>query len=282
MPELPEVETVCRGLVPFLEQRILQEVDVRRADLRQPFPDQLQQRLTGRRVQRVHRRGKYYIWDLDDGMCVLGHLGMSGSWRIHTAQDGQPAIGKHDHLVIRTDRDDTLTYHDPRRFGVLLLVSSNALPGHPLLRSMGPEPLSDAFDGSILVQAFSRRRTPVKVALLDQGVVAGIGNIYASEALYRAGIAPDRPAHSLDERECRFLAGAVQSVLSDALDSGGSSLRDHMQVNGELGYFQHRFAVYDRMGQPCPDCTCDHTQGGGVRRIIQAGRSTFFCAMRQR
>lgn len=282
MPELPEVETVCRGLAPFLEQRVLHKVDVRRANLRQPFPENLQQRLTGRRVRRVYRRGKYYVWDLDDGMCVLGHLGMSGSWSIHPAQEQCHTPGKHDHLVLRTDRGDTLAYRDPRRFGVFLLVSTNALSTHPLLERMGPEPLSDDFDGTILAQAFSRRHTPVKVALLDQGVVAGIGNIYASEALYRAGIAPERPAHTLKTGECRALAQAVRSVLSDALESGGSSLRDHMQVNGELGYFQHQFAVYDRAGQPCPDCTCDHTTTGGVRRIVQAGRSTFFCAMRQR
>lgn len=281
MPELPEVETVCRGLAPALEGQVLATAEIRRAGLRQAFPERFADRLTGRRVLRVWRRGKYYVWSLDDGMCVLGHLGMSGSWTITPAGSPVPEAGKHDHVRLQTDSGHVLTYRDPRRFGVMTLVSGNALAEHPLLAAMGPEPLSEDFDSGVLDRAFARRATPVKVALLDQSVVAGIGNIYASEALYRSGIDPRRPAAEITAPETRTLTAAVKTVLQEAIDSGGSSLRDHLQVTGELGYFQHRFAVYDRAGSACPDCTCDVTETGGIQRLVQGGRSTFYCPRRQ-
>jgi len=278
MPELPEVETVCRGLRPVLEGRRLARVDVRRPDLRQPFPENFAARLTGRTVARVRRRGKYFLWDLDDGMVVLGHLGMSGAMIVTLPGAAVAEPGRHDHLRLVTDGGATVTYRDPRRFGLMVMTSGNAVDVHPLLAHMGPEPLDPAFDGPALAARLAGRNTSIKAALLDQRVVAGVGNIYACEALFRAGISPRRKAGSVTGVRATRLAEAIKAVLTEAIDSGGSSLRDHIQVSGELGYFQHNFAVYDREGTPCPGCTC----GGGVRRIVQQGRSTFFCPTRQR
>lgn len=282
MPELPEVETVCRGLSRVLEDRRLVHVAVNRADLRVPFPQGFADRLTGRTVRAVRRRAKYYQWFLDDGMVVLGHLGMSGTFEVSPPGSNRPPAGPHDHVVLETDAGAIITFRDPRRFGLMTLVPESDLARHPLLADLGPEPLDEAFDGAVLAAALKGRRGPIKPALLDQKVVAGIGNIYACEALFRAGISPRRTASTIAGQRAERLAAALKAVLREAIASGGSSLRDHRLVNGELGYFQHSFAVYDHAGEPCPGCDCDAARTGGVRRIVQAGRSTFFCPKRQR
>lgn len=276
MPELPEVETVCRGLAVVLEGRRLARVLVRRPDLRRPFPPDFAQRLTGRRVVSLSRRAKYMLWHLDDGWVVLAHLGMSGRMLIAPADDTPP--GKHDHVILETEEDQRVSFNDPRRFGLMDMVPADRVETHPLLASLGPEPLGTGFTPAALADGVDGRQTPIKVALLDQTLVAGIGNIYASEALFRAHIDPTRPAASLTKADCKRLVPAIKDVLSEAIASGGSSLKDHRQPNGELGYFQHAFAVYDREGKPCPGCTC----GQGIRRITQAGRSTFYCAKTQK
>ncbi|MBI4967089.1 MAG: bifunctional DNA-formamidopyrimidine glycosylase/DNA-(apurinic or apyrimidinic site) lyase [Rhodospirillales bacterium] len=269
MPELPEVETVRRGLEPALKGRRLAAVQVRRADLRQPFPPHLARDLEGRRVVRLARRAKYLLLHLDDGYVLLIHLGMSGRMRVEPA--GQ-SLGRHDHLVLATDRGQAIVFTDPRRFGRIDRVKESALAGHPLLVGLGPEPLDPAFDAAALSQALAGSRAPLKTALMDQRRIAGIGNIYASEALFRARLAPDRPAGGLAKGECRRLAGAIKTVLTQAIAAGGSTLRDHVRPDGELGYFQHRFQVYDRAGQPCP--RCKRTR---ILRHVQAGRATYHC-----
>ncbi|MEO5372664.1 MAG: bifunctional DNA-formamidopyrimidine glycosylase/DNA-(apurinic or apyrimidinic site) lyase [Alphaproteobacteria bacterium] len=285
MPELPEVETVCRGLAAVWEGRRFARVVSRRGDLRRPLPHSFAERLTGRRVERVGRRAKYILAGLDDGWTLLVHLGMSGRMVITAAAPEPP--GRHDHVEFRTSHgtgNDTgngvvVTYTDPRRFGLMDLVETAGLAGHPLLRGLGPEPLDQAFDADALGAALGGRRGPLKAALLDQRVVAGLGNIYACESLFRAGLAPDRPAGSLDHDSLRRLVGAIRTVLIAAIAAGGSSLRDHVQPSGEIGRFQHAFAVYGRAGEPCPGCDCGGTDS--VRRIVQSGRSTFFCPRRQ-
>jgi formamidopyrimidine-DNA glycosylase len=276
MPELPEVETVCRGLAQALEGRKIVRAAIFRADLRRPFPPDFARRIEGRVVLRVARRAKYMTLILDDGWVWLVHLGMSGRILIGPCDDTAP--GKHDHVLVETEDGRRVVYHDARRFGLMDLVPADALASHPLLSSLGPEPLEEAFQPAVLAGAFTGKTTAVKVALLDQTLVAGIGNIYASEALFRARIDPTRAAGSLTARQIDRLTTAVKDVLREAIAAGGSSLRDHRRTDGELGYFQHAFAVYDREGLPCPGCTCKE----GVRRITQAGRSTFCCAKRQR
>lgn len=279
MPELPEVETVRRGLAAVLEGRRLVRVEAFRPDLRKPLPGRFAETLTGRRVDAVGRRAKYLVIDLDGGLVLLGHLGMSGRMLVSGLVNTPP--GKHDHVRFATDDGTLVTYCDPRRFGLLDFASRDTLAEHPLLRDIGPEPLDDAFTPRVLAAALAGRQTPVKAALLDQTVVAGLGNIYVAEALFRAGISPLRTAGGLKPREVSRLVPAIKAVLTEAIAAGGSSLRDHRQTSGELGYFQHSFAVYDREGEACPDCSCDVARTGGIRRIVQAGRSTFYCAKRQ-
>ena len=276
MPELPEVETVCRGLAVVLEGRRLINVLVRRPDLRRPFPPDFAARLLGRRIVRLSRRAKYMLWHLDDGWVVLAHLGMSGRMLIGPCDDAPP--GKHDHVILETEDGHRVSFNDPRRFGLMDMTTEEGVADHPLLRDLGPEPLGDGFTPAALANGLTGRQTPIKVALLDQTLVSGIGNIYASEALFRAAIDPTRAASSLTRAECKRLVPAIKDILTEAIASGGSSLRDHRQPNGELGYFQHAFAVYDREGEPCPGCDCSQ----GIRRVTQAGRSTFYCAKRQK
>jgi formamidopyrimidine-DNA glycosylase len=276
MPELPEVETVCRGLAVALEGRRLVSVSVRRADLRLPFPPHMAERLTGRRVERVARRAKYMTLFLDGDLVVLGHLGMSGRVLVAPCDDRPP--GRHDHVVFETDDGWRVTFQDARRFGMMDLVDARDLPNHPLLRDLGPEPLAQSFTAAQLSAALAGRSGPIKPVLLDQRVIAGLGNIYACESLFRAGISPTRPACTVAGARAERLAAAIREVLVEAIAAGGSSLRDHRQTNGELGYFQHSFKVYGREGEPCPGCTCRT----GVRRLAQAGRSTFYCPRRQR
>lgn len=247
-----------------------QRIVVRRPDLRFPLPPDLGQRLTGARVLAVRRRAKYGLIDTERGDTLIFHLGMSGRFGPEPAQ-----AGPHDHVLFETGRG-TLVYTDPRRFGFMLLTPTGDVPAHPRLAGLGPEPLGPAFDGDRLADAAAGRMAPIKALLLDQKVVAGIGNIYACEALFAAGIHPSLPAGEIDGERLARLAAALQAVLREAIAAGGSTLRDHAQVTGELGYFQHRFRVYGREGKACDSC------GGAIERIVQSGRSTFLCPDCQR
>ena len=276
MPELPEVETVIRGLRPHLEGRRLTRVDQRCPALRFPFPKRFAKRLTGRRVERIARRAKYILIHLDDDQVLLCHLGMSGRMVVGRSEDN--GLEPHDHVIFMTDGGARIRFNDARRFGVMDLVEGARLEEHKLLRNLGPEPLGNSFNGPVLAAALKGRRTPIKAALLDQKVVAGLGNIYASEALFFAGLSPRRQAYTVQGARAERLAGAVRDVLTRAIAAGGSSLRDYVQANGELGYFQHQWAVYDREGERCPGCDC----AGAIRRLVQSNRSTFYCPRRQR
>ena len=275
MPELPEVETVRRGLALKMTGRHIVRAELRRPDLRRPFPPMLAERLEGACIGALARRGKYILIELDaDGLLLL-HLGMSG--RI-TAGNGETPEARHDHVVLTLDDGTVVRFNDARRFGTLDYLRRGEEALHPLLAGMGPEPLEPGFDGDYLAGALAGKMTPLKAALLDQRIVAGLGNIYVCEALYRAGLSPRRLAGTVGRGRAERLAAAIRSVLEEAIAAGGSSLRDYVQTDGELGYFQHRWAVYGREGEPCPGCDCAE----GVRRIVQSGRSTFFCAKRQR
>jgi formamidopyrimidine-DNA glycosylase len=275
MPELPEVETVRRGLACRMTGRRIIRTELRRPDLRRPFPPGLAERLDGARVGALVRRGKYILVEIDDSGLLLLHLGMSG--RITAGAADRPPE-PHDHVVLTLDDGTVIRFNDPRRFGLLDYITRGQEGAHPLLAGLGPEPLEPGFDGSYLNHALAGKMTPIKSALLDQRIVAGLGNIYVCEALYRARVSPRRLAASVVGARAKRLADAIREVLTEAIEAGGSSLRDYVQANGELGYFQHRWAVYGREGEPCPDCDCAE----GVRRITQAGRSTFFCGGRQR
>ena len=276
MPELPEVETVRRGLLPRLLGRRLVSVVAHRPDLRIPIPPDLSRRLTGRTVTAIERRAKYLLVHMDDGQVLIVHLGMSG--RLYIATPGENAEPPHIHIRLRTEDGTEIRFQDPRRFGLVALTRADLLASHPMLVGIGPEPLDAGFDRPCLEAALAGRRTPLKAALLDQRTVAGLGNIYVCEALWRARLSPLREAATVRGTRAGRLVEAIRAVLGDAIEAGGSSLRDYVQADGELGYFQHRFAVYDREGQPCPDCTCR----GVVRRIVQSNRSTFYCPARQR
>jgi formamidopyrimidine-DNA glycosylase len=275
MPELPEVETVRRGLALKISGRRIVRAQLNRADLRRPFPPALARRLDGARIGKLARRGKYILIELDrDGLLLL-HLGMSG--RVTAGGADLPAA-RHDHVVLTLDDGTVVRFNDARRFGLIDYLRREEAARHPLLAGLGPEPLESGFDGAYLAKALAGRHTPIKSALLDQRIVAGLGNIYVCEALYRARLSPRRLAASIGPARAARLAAAIREVLEEAIAAGGSSLRDYVQANGELGYFQHRWAVYGREGEPCPECDCAE----GVRRIVQAGRSSFFCAKRQR
>ena len=283
MPELPEVETVRRGLLPVVEGRVIAHAQVNRPDLRWPLPERMAERLTGQRVLALRRRSKYLLADLSSGESLLVHLGMSGRMLVSGVMQGvfhhdHPAPQKHDHVVLTMDNGARVTFNDARRFGAMDLVETAGAETHPLLSALGPEPLGNAFDDAYLAAALKGRRTPIKSALLDQHLVAGLGNIYVCEVLFRAGISPRQLAGELPARRAASLVPIIREVLAEAIEAGGSSLRDHRQANGELGYFQHAFRVYDREGQPCsaPGCT------GTIARIVQSGRSTFFCPGCQR
>jgi formamidopyrimidine-DNA glycosylase len=275
MPELPEVETIRRGLALRLSGRRIVRAELRRPDLRRPFPPMLKERLEGARIGALSRRGKYILAELDKTGVLLLHLGMSG--RI-TAGGNNAPDEKHDHVVLTLDDGTVVRFNDPRRFGSLDYLERGTEDAHPLLANMGPEPLAPGFDGAYLAKALAGKMTPIKAALLDQKIVAGLGNIYVCEALFRAGLSPRRLAATVTGARAARLAAAIREVLDEAITAGGSSLRDYVQANGELGYFQHRWAVYGKEGEPCPGCTCAE----GIRRIVQSGRSTFFCAKRQR
>jgi len=285
MPELPEVETVRLGLAPALEGHTFTRVETRRGDLRRPFPKDFAKRTTGRKVGALRRRAKYLLADLDSGETLVIHLGMSGRMSVYAegktrklgnyvyqpAPDGAGS-GKHDHVVFETDAPARIVFNDHRRFGLMDLVSTASLEEDKLFRDIGIEPLSAGFNAAYLRRALAGKKTPVKSALLDQRLVAGLGNIYVCEALFRAGISPKRLAGSIGKERLGPLVAAIKKVLKDAIAAGGSTLRDHAQASGDPGNFQHHFLVYGREGLPCK-LKCP----GTVKRIVQAGRSTFYC-----
>jgi formamidopyrimidine-DNA glycosylase len=293
MPELPEVETVRRGLQPVMEGARFERVELNRPDLRRPLPKNFVKRLEGKTVTGLGRRAKYLTADISSGEVLLMHLGMSGSFRVATrAHEKIPGAyyherstaRAHDHVVFHMSSGATITFNDPRRFGLMLLVPRSELAEHPLMKEVGPEPLGNAFDAAMLARACANKKTSLKAALSDQKVVAGLGNIYVCEALHRARLSPKRSAATLATRSgkptprAEKLVEAIKAVLDDAIRAGGSSLRDHRRTSGELGDFQHNFRVYDREGKACPTPGC----GGTIRRIVQGGRSTFYCPTCQR
>ncbi|NJM82040.1 MAG: bifunctional DNA-formamidopyrimidine glycosylase/DNA-(apurinic or apyrimidinic site) lyase [Tabrizicola sp.] len=283
MPELPEVETVRRGLVPVMEGQLIARAEVNRPDLRWPLPDRMAERLTGQQVLGLRRRSKYILADLASGESLLIHLGMSGRMLISggiigTFHHDHPAPQKHDHVVLHMSGGARVTFNDARRFGAMDLLPTDRAETHPLLAGLGPEPLGNAFDERYLADRLKGRKTPIKAALLDQRVVAGLGNIYVAEALHRARISPLRLAGKLRKTDVAALVPIIRDVLAEAIEAGGSSLRDYRQADGELGYFQHSFQVYGRENGPCtaPGCT------GTIRRTVQSGRSSFWCPNCQR
>lgn len=283
MPELPEVETVRRGLTPVMEGQVIARATVNRPDLRWPFPPDMAARLTGQRVTALRRRSKYILADLTSGESLLIHLGMSGRMLVSGDPLGRfvhdhPAPEKHDHVVLDMEGGARITFNDPRRFGAMDLLPTMTAEAHPLLARLGPEPLGNAFNEPYLVAALKRRNTPIKSALLDQRIVAGLGNIYVCEALFRARISPLRRAGALSGKRAAALVPIIRAVLADAITAGGSSLRDFRQADGELGYFQHSFDVYGREGEPCRSAGCK----GHIARVTQAGRSSFYCPQCQR
>ena len=283
MPELPEVETVCRGLSATLAGQVLSRVDQNRPDLRFPLPERLPERLAGRRIERITRRAKYILMHLDDGQILMIHLGMSGRMMVSPPEEAAGfAPQTHDHVVFHAADGAVVAFNDARRFGMMDLVPAADLDRHRLLAGLGPEPLGNAFNAPYLSARLAGRRTPIKSALLDQRVVAGLGNIYVCEALYMAGISPKRLAASVAGARAERLVPAIREVLNAAIAAGGSSLRDYVQTDGELGYFQHAWTVYGREGERCGLCDCDIAESGGVRRLVQAGRSTFYCPLKQR
>lgn len=282
MPELPEVETVRRGLEPVLAGRMLADVAQYREDLRWPLPPNMAARLTGRRITQLRRRSKWLLLDLDGGETWMVHLGMSGRLLIDGSETAvmrhaRVTPGKHDHVIVRTDEGAVVTYNDARRFGAMDLWPTADLDAHPHLAGLGPEPMSNAFNGAVLAAAMAGRQSPLKAVLLDQRTVAGLGNIYVCEALHRSGIHPARKAASVSRPRVDRLAVEIVATLGEAIAAGGSSLRDYRQADGELGYFQHAFRAYGREGESCrKDCP------GEIRRIVQSGRSTFYCPRCQR
>ena len=285
MPELPEVETVRRGLAPVLEGRRLKRVEARRPDLRFALPERFAERLEGAKVLRLDRRAKYLVAPLDTGESLVAHLGMSGRFTIlakkSTVRPGEfyyadapdPA---HTHVVLETDRGDRVEYNDPRRFGYMTLIPTEDLEAHAYFAGLGPEPLGNAFHAEHLARAFAGKKQNVKATLLDQRIVAGLGNSYVCEALFRSNISPKRAAGLIAAGRLERLTTTVRDVLNEAIEAGGSTLRDYATVDGALGYFQHRFKVYGREGEPCPNCAAP------IARIVQGGRSTFYCAKCQR
>jgi len=283
MPELPEVETVRRGLAPVMEGAVIEKAAVNRPDLRWPFPERMAERLEGQRVERLRRRSKYILADLSGGETLLIHLGMSGRMLVSGDPLGRfvhdhPAPEKHDHVVLDMAGGARITFNDPRRFGAMDLMPTGEEAAHKLIAHLGPEPLGNAFSETYLVAALRGKNTPVKAALLDQRIVAGLGNIYVCEALYRARIHPARTCRRIAASRIAALVPIIRQVLTDAIAAGGSSLKDFRQADGELGYFQHSFDVYGREGAPCrtPDCSTP------IRRIVQSGRSSFYCPQCQR
>lgn len=280
MPELPEVETVCRGLAKSLQGRRIASVGLARKNLRIPFPPGLA-KIAGAKVEGVDRRAKYILLRLSTGQTVIMHLGMSGRVTLKAGKEPY-APEKHDHMVIGMQDGTRVVFNDARRFGLVTLSRTDALERHRLIKHLGPEPLGKGFDAAYLAHKLKGRKAAVKLAIMDQRIVVGVGNIYASEALFMAGIGPKRKAGSLAKAEIAKLVGAIRAVLEKAIAAGGSSLRDYVQADGELGYFQHQWAVYGRDGKKCKGCACDVAKTGGIRKITQGQRSTYYCPRKQK
>lgn len=293
MPELPEVETVRRGLLSVMEGAVVERLEARRADLRWPLPDHFVERMKGRRIERLRRRAKYLLADLDRDETLIMHLGMSGSFRVLLRNEEtspgefmypRSVASNHDHVVFHMSPRATVTFNDPRRFGAMLISDTARLADHPLFKSLGPEPLSEELSPAYLAEACAGRKTSLKAALLDQRIVAGLGNIYVSEALHLAHLSPKKAAGVMADRKgapteaVKRLIPAIKNVITAAIEAGGSSLRDHRKTDGELGMFQHRFRVYDREGVKCPTRDCK----GKIRAIVQNARSTYYCPVCQR
>lgn len=281
MPELPEVETVCRGLAKSITGKTLARLELRRKGLRFPFPKGLAQQTEGRRITAIRRRAKYILIDLAGGDTLIAHLGMSGRMVIADAAE-KYTPEKHDHVIFHLKDGGRVVFNDARRFGVLDIAPTADIEQTRHFAHLGPEPLDAAFSAAYLQAALALRKTAVKIAIMDQELVVGVGNIYAAEALFESRIDPARPAQSLSGAEVRKLWAAIRKVLEKAIAAGGSSIRDYVQSDGELGYFQHQWAVYDKEGQKCRGCTCPLQKTGGIKRITQGGRSTFYCPSRQK
>jgi formamidopyrimidine-DNA glycosylase len=280
MPELPEVETVRRGLEPVMLGRRIRDVILRRPDLRTAIPKNFRDDIAGQKVMKLERRGKYILAVMEDGEGFGLHLGMSGRIKIEGPSTAQN-FGLHDHVIFMMENGTKIIFNDPRRFGQLFKIGPHWDSEKPFAK-MGPEPLGKNFLKNGFGVRLKNKNAPIKTALLDQNVVAGVGNIYACEALYDAGISPLKKTGAINPSQTEKLVRAVQQVLEKAIKAGGSTLRDHRKTNGEMGYFQHHFSVYDREGKACPDCTCNIAKTGGIQRITQAGRSTFYCPRKQK
>ncbi|MDB4078060.1 bifunctional DNA-formamidopyrimidine glycosylase/DNA-(apurinic or apyrimidinic site) lyase [Amylibacter sp.] len=289
MPELPEVETVLRGLEPVMVGQKIRNAEIRRPDLRWPFPKNMSERLTGVTILRFHRRSKYILCDLNSGETLLIHLGMSGRMTISNVKNGtedllanfhyrHPLPAKHDHVILDMMDGTRISFNDTRRFGAMDLIETNNLFNHKLIKSLGPEPLGNEFNSPYLHSKLKDKTTPIKSALLDQRIVSGLGNIYVCESLWRAGINPKRLSGKVSRKKIDLLVPIIRDVLREAISAGGSSLKDHRQTNGDLGYFQHSFAVYGREGKKCNSANCSEL----VKRIIQSSRSSFYCAKCQK
>jgi formamidopyrimidine-DNA glycosylase len=279
MPELPEVETVRCGLIPRMVGHRIVKLHQRRRDLRVPLPKRFADQVEGRTIEAIDRRAKYLLIRLDSGQTLIVHLGMSGRMTLHDAKSAaEHPFEKHDHVVFELDDGWQVRFNDARRFGLMLLVPTEGVARHKAFKGLGPEPLDESFDGAALAARLKGRKTPIKAALLDQKTLVGVGNIYACEALFLSGISPRRSAHTVQGARADKLVASIKKVLLRSIDDGGSTLRDHVQPGGELGYFQTRFNVYDRLGIVCPTPGCGKT----VKRLVQSGRSTFYCARCQR
>jgi len=279
MPELPEVETVCRGLAKVLPGRSIRAVKLHRDGMRFPFPPALG-KLAHVKITGIDRRAKYILIRLGNDQTLIVHLGMSGRLVIHD-DNNKHAPGKHDHMIIELDNGVSIVFNDPRRFGLADLAVTKDLEDHKLFAHLGPEPLEKEFSEKYLTDKLKSKKIAIKLAIMDQQVVVGVGNIYASEALFQSGIDPRRAANAVKPAEIKKLVSEIKAVLKKAIKAGGSSLRDYVQTDGELGYFQHQFSVYDKEGQKCQNCTCTIKKTGGVQRITQGARSTFYCPVKQ-
>lgn len=283
MPELPEVETVMQGLSPFLLKQKINDVDVRSPTLRIPIPKARLKAILHSKIISIVRRAKYILVSFECGQTMIVHLGMTGSFTVFPpSRHKDISLDRHDHVVFTTDGDVKIIYRDPRRFGMVDVIKTSDIPTYKFLRELGPEPLDSGFTADVLFEKLKTRNIAIKPAIMDQKVVVGVGNIYASEALFLSRIHPTTPASDIDIKTLGVLVENIKSILQRAIQSGGSTLRDYRRVGGEAGDFQFHFSVYDKEGEACPDCTCSLKKTGGIQRIVQAGRSTFFCPHKQK